>query len=78
MSTFRISGGLVGGKPWPCAALALLLVGCAESAQRAVAADRAELEECVSQRSESAPECQVLREQLKTASEIQEGKTAND
>ena len=78
MSTFRISGGFVGGKPWACAALALLLVGCAESAQRAVAADRAELEECVSQRSESAPECQVLREQLKTASEMQEEKAPND
>ena len=78
MSVFRISGGFPDGNPWACAALTFLLVGCAESAQRAVAADRSELEECVSQRSESAPECQVLRERLETASEIQEKGVRND
>jgi len=72
MSTFRNRKGLVGGGPRVLAVLACLLVGCAESAQRAVSADRAELEACVSQRSESAPECQVLRERLKTASELEE------
>jgi hypothetical protein len=78
MSVFRISGGFLRGNPWACAALAFLFVGCAESAQRAVSADRAGLEECVSERSESAPECQVLRERLETAGAMQKRGVQND